>query len=669
MKKISAEHLYQLQWQSNLRVIPPHDQLVYSQHRIDRKKEKIYSNLWIAGSESRKPFQFTQGDQSDYLPRVSPGGEFIAFLSNRDHAEQSQIYVIPVNGGEARKLTEMKGRFSEIEWSPQGDKLLVVFTRKDKNLIEMEKNEQKKKLGLTSRKIRRVFYKSDGEGFLSEQRSHLWLINAKNGKAENLTDHDIFDEYLASWSPDGKKIIFCSNRSQDPDLFPEKSGLYELILNTGKIREIKTFRGTKFNPAYSPDGKYVSFFGTEGIKWWKNTSLWIVPTDGSSPPLNLTGKHDLNAGGWTINDFGHFEIMPPLWGKDGQYIYFQAARHGNTHIYKSDRKSQQIELLFDKPGVVGSWGFGKSESNLYYQFSQIQEPGDIWNYNFKTGKHRRLTKINSKVMDRLELGKVEPQWFTNSEGIDIQGWIHKPPGFNRKKKYPSILEIHGGPSVQYGNHFMFEFHYFAAKGYVVYYCNPRGSQGYGEKFADAIANNWGSADYRDLMEWAKAVQKNKYIHPRKKAVTGGSYGGYMTNWIIGHTDQFKAAVTQRSVSNLISMWGTSDGNWIFQRVFGDKEPWKNMENYWNQSPLKYIENAKTPTLIIHSENDLRCSIEQGEQIFVALKKLGVDTVMIRYPEESHGLSRGGRTDRRIDRLRNMLEWFDKYLKKGKKVES
>ncbi len=227
--------------------------------------------------------------------------------------------------------------------------------------------------------------------------------------------------------------------------------------------------------------------------------------------------------------------------------------------------------------------------------------------------------------------------------------------------YPSILEIHGGPRVQYGNLFMHEFYYLAAQGYVVYFCNPRGGQGYGEVHSKAITNNWGTVDYADLMVWADLVQQKPYVDPDRMGVTGGSYGGYMTNWIIGHTDRFRAAVTQRSVSNMISMYGSSDFNWTFQAEFGDQPVWENMENSWRQSPLKYIGNVKTPTLVIHSENDMRCEMEQDEQVFVALKKLGVDTEMVRFPGEPHGLSRGGRTDRRVARLEGILGWFGRYL--------
>jgi dipeptidyl aminopeptidase/acylaminoacyl peptidase len=216
--------------------------------------------------------------------------------------------------------------------------------------------------------------------------------------------------------------------------------------------------------------------------------------------------------------------------------------------------------------------------------------------------------------------------------------------------------------VQYGNFFMHEFFFLAANGYVVYFSNPRGGQGYGEAHCKAIWNNWGTVDYDDVIAWADLVARKRYIDTRRMGVTGGSYGGFMTNWIIGQTDRFKAAVTQRSVSNFISMWGSSDFNWSFQYELGNKPPWASLENYWRQSPMKHIGKAKTPTLVIHSEQDLRCAIEQGEQVYVALKRLGVDTELVRFPDEPHGLSRGGRTDRRIERLKHILRWFDRYLK-------
>jgi len=357
-------------------------------------------------------------------------------------------------------------------------------------------------------------------------------------------------------------------------------------------------------------------------------------------------------------------MMPPTWSKDGRTLYFQVAHHGNTVLksisMEGDKKS--LQPVIEDNGVVGSFNFNRDQSKLAFFHADMVTPGQVWVRDMATGRSRKLTHINENMLRLLDLGEIEEVWVKGNSDNDLHGWILKPPGFDESKKYPSILEIHGGPLVQYGNFFMHEFYILAAQGYIVYFCNPRGSQGYGEEHAKAIRNNWGTVDYDDLMAWADFIEKKSYIDKERMGVTGGSYGGYMTNWVIGHTDRFRAAVTQRCVSNLISMWGSSDFNWAFQEVFGDESPWENVENYWRQSPMKYIGNAKTPTLVIHSEQDLRCATEQGEQVFVALKKLGVDTEMVRFPDEPHGLSRGGRTDRRIVRLRHILRWFDRYLK-------
>jgi dipeptidyl aminopeptidase/acylaminoacyl peptidase len=291
----------------------------------------------------------------------------------------------------------------------------------------------------------------------------------------------------------------------------------------------------------------------------------------------------------------------------------------------------------------------------------MTDPGQIRVMDMATGKSRQMTDFNSWLKS-VDLGVVEEVWFQGRDSNDLQGWIIKPPGFDPDQKYPSIFEIHGGPMTQYGYHFMHEFYFLAAQGYVVYFCNPRGGQGYGKSHTKAIWTNWGDADYADLMLWADSLKAQPYIDPERMGVTGGSYGGYMTLWVIGHTHQFQGAVAQRVVSNFISMWGSSDLNWKMQHLTGDPAPSEDIQTAWNHSPVKYLRNATTPTLIIHSENDHRCPIEQGEQAFVTLKVHGVETEMVRFPGEPHGLSRTGRTDRRIARLNHILRWMDQHLK-------
>jgi dipeptidyl aminopeptidase/acylaminoacyl peptidase len=636
---------------------------------VDKKTGKKFANLWIVPTDGGDAWQFTYGDHSDTQPKWSPDGKRIAFISNRRDEKQPQIHIIPFDGGEARQVTDMKGEFGGFEWSPDGKKLVCQFRKKDKEDIEREKDEQKRKLGVVSRHITRVWFKEDARGFLPRERWHIWVINARSGIGKQLTQSEVYDEWFPSWSPDGKEIVFCSNQTKDPDLDPSAIDLFVIKASGGDFRKIKTPLGPKGTPVFSPDGRWIAYYGKEGRgQYWKNMSLWVVPVDKKGKARNLTGKFDFNVTNWTINDLpGTPPEIPITWSKDGKRLYFPVSKHGNGFLKSIELDGNRKSLLsvIEDEGVVGACDFNKNQSKLCYFRGDMKDIGDVWVRDMVSDRSRKLTRVNENLLKSIDLGKIEEVWFKGAAANDLQGWILKPPGFNKSRKYPSVLEIHGGPRVQYGNFFMHEFYYLAAQGYVVYFSNPRGGQGYGEKHSKAINNNWGTVDYDDLIAWTDFVSRKPYIDKRKMGVTGGSYGGYMTNWIIGQTNRFAAAITQRSVSNLISMYGSCDFNWEIQHEFSNKPPWEDFKNYWRQSPMKYIGNAKTPTLVIHSEQDLRCAMEQGEQVFVALKKLGVDTELVRFPDEPHGLSRGGRTDRRIERLKHILRWFDRYLKKIK----
>jgi dipeptidyl aminopeptidase/acylaminoacyl peptidase len=610
--------------------------------------------------------QFTQGDQIDSMPRWSPDGKQIAFLSNRaDRDKPAQIFIIPTGGGEARRVTDIEGEIGELSWSPDGRKLLCTVRKSDPEVKERARDKQKKELGVVARHYHRLFYKLDGYGYLPHERTHIWLVDARSGKARQLTDHPVWDETNPVFAPDGKSIAFLSNRVDDPDN-DDTADLYLMPAGGGKTRKLKAPEGGKWFPAFSPDGKQLAYFGVEGKGFsysYKNYDLWIVPLSGSSPAKNLTGTYDIHTAPEIINDCGSPEWMPPVWSLDGKRLYFQSAFHGSTLLQSIAADGTDLREVVGEGGAVGTFSLDRAQTRVAYFYGRMDDIGQIYLRDLNgSNRVHPLTRVNRGLFSRLELGPVEEVWFQGPEGNDLQGWILFPPGFDPKKKYPSIMEIHGGPITQYGNFFMHEFQYLASQGYVVYFSNPRGGRGHGEKHARAIWGSWGGADYADLMAWADFMAKKPYIDTGRMGVTGGSYGGYMTVWIIGHTDRFKAAVTQRCVSNLISEWGSSDMNWTAEQEVQGGPPFKNFKKWWKMSPIAHIGNAKTPTLVIHSENDLRCPIEQGEQVFVALKRLGVPSEFVRFPNEFHGLSRTGRTDRRIVRLNHIVRWFDTYLK-------
>jgi dipeptidyl aminopeptidase/acylaminoacyl peptidase len=663
---ITEDDLYKLELISDVRISPDGENIVYSSLRVNRENEKKYANLWIIDPHASQPGprQFTVGDQNDTQPRWSPDGKQIAFLSNRyDLDKPPSLFLISAQGGEARQVTDIEGEINSFCWSPDGESLVCCIRKSDPEELERQKDKRKKELGVVSRHYDRVFYKLDDYGFLPKERWHIWRVAIQSGEATQLTDHPIFDELEPACSADGRWIAFLSNRNPDPDLHFYQIDLFLMPAKGGEIRKIETPIGEKTLLSFSPDSQWIAYYGTEGKDTpYKNQGLWVVRADGSQEPCNLTAPHDLHVAAWTINDMGKPELMPPTWSRDGSRIYFPVVYHGSTILKSIGVDGSDLRTEIDEGGVVGSFSFDASQRYLAYFYGQMADPGQVYLLDVQSNEAKRITSLNQSLLDELDLGETETVWFRGPSGNQLQGWILKPPGFDPKRKYPSILEIHGGPLTQYGFFFMHEFYYLAAQGYVVYFCNPRGGRGYGEAHAKVIHQNWGKADYADLMAWTDYVEELAFIDPKQMGVTGGSYGGYMTVWIIGHTRRFKAAVAQRCVSNLTSMWGSSDYNWAFELDLMKQPPYENLQRAWDFSPIKYIREVKTPTLVIHSEMDHRCPIEQGEQVFVALRRLGVESEMVRFPDEFHGLSRTGRTDRRIVRLKHIRRWFDRYLK-------
>lgn len=664
-RRLTAEDLYRFQTVSDPQISPDGQHVIFCVQRVDPKTEKKHTNLWLAATDGRHPpHQFTYGKQDDTRPRWSPDGTQIAFLSNRQDEKQAQIFLIPLHGGEARPLTDLTGSLATLAWSPDGAQLVCQFRAKDAADLEREKDEQKKKLGVVARTITRVDFRMDGSGYTPQEKWHIWTIDATTGAATQITNGD-HHETEPCWAPDGQHILFISNRHARSDFEHDATELHLIPAAGGEMQQIDAPYGRKYAPAFSPDGQRIAYLGRKQTgKWYQNANIFVVSVGGGDGQ-NVSGAHDIHFGSVTNGDIGGGpDMSKPQWRADGRTLYAAATLRGNQPLMAvaMDGSATIAPAFSGGPAVVGQFSLSADGRKIACWGGAPTDPGQIWLHDCDAGTTTPLTQFNADLFAELDLGQVSETWLKTADGYDLHGWILTPPNFDPTQKYPSILEIHGGPQTQYGRLFMHELYYLAAHDYVIHWCNPRGSQGYGEEAAGAIYGRWGTVDYDDVMAWTDYIAQQPYIDTARMGVTGGSYGGYMTTLIIGRTDRFKAAVAQRTVSNVISFYGSSDLNWGAEHLMGaEAPPWDALETYWDMSPMKYIGRAATPTLIIHSEQDLRCDKEQGEQVFVALRRLGIDSELILFPEESHGLSRGGRTDRRIARLSHILRWFQTYL--------
>lgn len=655
---ISADDLRSFQFVSDAQMSPDGRTTLFTVTQVhkDKKKNTYQSHIWKTTSTGRAT-QFTNSTQSESNPRWSPDGTQICFSSGRDAGDSKkggQIWTMPADGGEGIALTDLKHGAGNPTWSPDGK--TILFSSR----VPIDPKEDKKKDDEKSKVIHatRLSYRFNGAGFIHKYHSHFFTISVKGGKPKQLTSGD-WDPGQATWSPDGQYIYLTGNKEEDTDHTYARN-IYRLSVKSGQLKKLTGLPGNVGTPVASPDGKTLVFTGSDFSRsFGTNQRLYTVSATGGkakciSKHLDLSVEQTVNADArWASPN------MTPTWSPDGKWVKFITSNKGTHQLCALNVQTGDLETYTEPNQCIESVSYSADHTAAAFidiaptKLSEVS----IWR---KDKPNKQVTKFNTTRLSRLELSPPEHFTFKASDGVEVEGWFMTPPK-SRKQKHPTILQIHGGPRTAYGLGFMHEFQLLVANGYAVYYINPRGSSSYGEDWASAVGGHYGERDYQDIMEATDHVIKHFPVDTKRVGVTGGSYGGFMTNWIVGHTNRFKAAVTQRCISNFISFFGTSDIGWRFPQEELGGLPWDELDNYWKRSPLAYVKNVKTPTLIIHAEEDWRCPIEQAEQFFVALKMVGVDTELVRFPGESHELSRSGSPNHRIERLNHILRWFKNYL--------
>ncbi len=675
-RSITIEDLYAMKFLSRPRISPDGQRVAFVVTTIDDKKHQYRSSIWVTPTNGGEARRLTSGPANTSSPVWSPDGRWLAFVSERegeqptisDEKEQKkfgkgkpQIWLLPLDGGEAHQLTFMEHGASSPVWSP--DSKHILFSA-DVGPAD-EETEDGKPLPKV-RVINQLWYKLDGVGFIYERRTHLFLTDVNGGTPQQLTDGD-WDDSDAVWSPDGSHITYTSNHAEDRWRILG-SDIYTLAVENGKASEERCLTdGTLAcaSPSWSPDGKTIAFLASYKVRSGGHTYLYAISSDADKKAAtNLSKEFEGTCMDWTNSDIGDEHLMPaPAWSADGKTLYVLASQRGASRIFAIPATGASSNPQTLTPGAVHVRDFSidASKGHLALLVGDATHPQEIFSTTAQGGELQRITHFNDALFNELELATPEYMPYKGDDGWDIDGWILKPHNFDPSKKYPLVLEIHGGPQTQYGYGFFHEMQLLVAEGYVVLYTNPRGSCGYGYDFSLAVRGQWGEKDSLDIMHGVDELLKRGYIDEQRMGVTGGSYGGFMTNWLTGHNDRFKVAVTDRCVANLASMFGSGDVGWDIGYDNLDTTPWENLEKYMHMSPVSYVKDMKTPLLIIHSEQDLRCPIEQAEQIFASLKWMGREVEFVRFEGQSHGLSRGGHPKLRLERLRHIKRWFAKYL--------
>jgi dipeptidyl aminopeptidase/acylaminoacyl peptidase len=646
--------VYELTGVGDPRLSPDGRTVAYVVWWIDEEQNAYRSAIWMAAADgSGPPRRFTAGDKRDASPRWSPDGSMLAFTSNRER-DAAQLYVVPVTGGEAVRVTDLKEGVGEPVWSPDGTHL--AFASRVPDPAYEEQDEKKRE----PRRFTRLWFKFDNEGWVGDRRQHIFTVVADGSAAPVQRTSGDFEHDHPIWSPDGSRLVFTAARHEDWDIHLA-ADLYALDAldaadgqDPGAEPELLTSTdGSVGRAAWTPDGAALVYTFQPGIlDDPRHTQIAVLNLEDRERRI-LTASLDRACSPYPA-------IREPV--LDGGDALFAIEDHGNVHLYRVPLDGSAEPTL-----VIGGdralTGYDLVAGGLIFSATDPVTLSELF-----TADGTKLTDVGVPFTGARALSAPERFVATSKDGTEVECWVMRPADHEDDTKVPALLNVHGGPFTQYGNRFFDEFHVYTGAGYAVVYCNPRGSSGYTEAWGRAIRGGsggigpgWGTVDHEDVMACIEeAVRRFDFIDGDRLGVIGGSYGGYMTSWIVGHGDRFKAAISERAVNQWISMWGSSDLGWAFKGEIGSFL-WEDFDEWVRMSPQTYAHDITTPLMILHSENDLRCPIEQAEQLFTTLRLLKRDVELVRFPAEGHELTRSGSPMHRVQRFDVVLDWWSRKL--------
>ncbi|MBC7895434.1 MAG: S9 family peptidase [Cytophagaceae bacterium] len=619
------------------RISPDGKQIVYGRRWVDKINDRWETTQWIMNTDGSRNRSLLTGSS----PEWSPDGTRIAY-TGRGEPGGSQVFVRWMDAeGSVSQLTRVTQAPSNLQWSPDGKWIAfnMQVPTKEQWSIPMPAAPTGAKWTEAPRVVTQLDYRQDGQGFTTPGSNHIFVVSADGGSPRQVTSGD-WDHGTPQWMPDGKTIVFSANRVPEAEYTWRQSDIYAVDVMGGTIRQLTRRNGPDGSPTPSPDGRLIAYTGYDSTRAsWKDSELYIMNADGSNP-RQISGTLDRSP-------------QALVWAPDNSGVYFTAENEGSRNMYFASVGGQVKQVTTGKhvlsvEEIRNGTGVGILTS--------ATQPGDIVTFSLSNPKFTQLTSVNDDVLTGKKVGEQEEIWYTSVGGLKIQGWIVKPPDFDRSKKYPLMLEIHGGPHSMYNVGFNFARQNHAAEGYVLLYTNPRGSTGYGSKFGNEIMNAYPDKDFDDLMAGVDTVVNRGYIDTKRMYVFGCSGGGVLTAWIVGHTDRFAAASSNCPVINWLSFVGTTDGpSWYrnFARPF-----WEDPSEHLKRSPIMYVGNVKTPTMLMTGVQDLRTPMPQTEEFYEALKFRKVPTAMIRFNEEWHGTS-----SKPSNYLRTQLylrSWFERW---------